>query len=94
MIKVSGTDQARANALNETGFRTLLRGRLAARYLYRGHFLQGDDDAPWAMHLRERLRMNVVARLNQSAQGALAQGQIESAERLYELGLRVGDLVT
>ena len=61
--------------------------------LYRGHFLQGDADAPWALHLRERLHVNVVARLNQSAQAALGQGDVELATRLYELGLQVDDLV-
>ena len=61
--------------------------------LYRGHFLQGDDDATWALHLRERLHVNVVARLNQSAQAALSQGDVELAIRLYELGLQVDDLV-
>lgn len=63
------------------------------RHLYGGHFLQGDDDAPWALHLRERLHVNVVARLNQSAQAALGQGDVELAMRLYELGLQVDDLV-
>ena len=63
------------------------------RLLYRGHFLQGDDDAPWALHLRERLHVSVVARLNQGAQGALSQADVEIATRLYELGLQVDDLV-
>ena len=66
------------------------------RRLYGGHFLQGDDDAAWALHLlhlRERLHVNVVARLNQSAQAALSAGAVELATRLYELGLQVDGLV-
>ncbi len=63
------------------------------RQLYRGHFLQGDDDVPWALHLRERLHVSVVARLNQSAHAALGLGQVNLAARLYELGLLVDDLV-
>jgi LuxR family transcriptional regulator, maltose regulon positive regulatory protein len=63
------------------------------RALYRGHFLQGDDAAPWALHLRERLRVAVVARLDQFAQSALNQGDVTSALRLFELGLKVDDLV-
>ena len=62
------------------------------RQLYRGPFLQGDD-APWALHLREGLHMSVVARLNQKAQGAIDQGDVELATRLYALGLQVDDLV-
>ena len=62
------------------------------RHLYRGHFLQGDDDAPWALWLRERLHVSVVARLNQSAHCAFDQGVVELAARLYELGLQVDDL--
>ena len=61
--------------------------------LYHGHFLQADADAPWALHLRERLHVNVLARLNQSARGALSQGHVALATRLYELGLQVDDLV-
>ena len=63
------------------------------RRLYRGHFLQGDDDAAWALHFRERLHVNVVARLSQSAQAALSAGAVELATRLYELGLQVDGLV-
>ena len=34
-----------------------------------------------------------MARLNQGAQGALSQADVEIATRLYELGLQVDDLV-
>jgi LuxR family transcriptional regulator, maltose regulon positive regulatory protein len=63
------------------------------QHLYRGHFLQGDDDAPWALRLRERLHVSVVAKLNQGAHCAFSQGDVELATRLYELGLQVDDLV-
>lgn len=55
--------------------------------------MQGDDDAPWALYLRERLHVSVVARLNQIAQAALAGGAVDLAAQLYELGLKVDDLV-
>jgi LuxR family transcriptional regulator, maltose regulon positive regulatory protein len=62
------------------------------RHLYRGHFLQGDD-VPWALSLRERLHVSVVTRLGQIAQAALTGGAVDLATRLYELGLKVDDLV-
>jgi ATP/maltotriose-dependent transcriptional regulator MalT/DNA-binding SARP family transcriptional activator len=63
------------------------------RHLYCGRFLQADDDAPWALRLREHLHMSVLRRLNQVAQAALLRGDAELATRLYGVGLHVDDLV-
>lgn len=63
------------------------------RRLYRGPFLQGEDDATWALALRERLHMAVVKKLSLTAAAALASGQVADARQIFEAGLEIDDLV-
>lgn len=63
------------------------------RRLYAGPFLQGEDDAPWAMGLRERLHVAFVKKLSASAAHALTEGRTALAAAICEAGLEVDDLV-
>lgn len=63
------------------------------RRLYRGPFLENEDDAPWALALRERLHMAVVKKLSVTAAAALANGQVADARQIFEAGLEIDDLV-
>lgn len=61
--------------------------------LYAGPFLRGEDDASWALPLRERLHVAVVKKIAAAAAVALGQGRIASARMIYEVGLDIDDLV-
>jgi DNA-binding SARP family transcriptional activator len=63
------------------------------RRLYAGPFLQGEDDAPWALPLRERLHVALVKKLSMAAAAALGSGRIELAHGIYEAGIDIDDLV-
>lgn len=67
--------------------------RLGAKALglYRGPFL-GDDDAPWALPLRERMRAKVVRYVQQRAQYLGQQGQIAAAIEVFRHGLEIDPL--
>ena len=55
--------------------------------LYRGHFLDHEEDAPWLLAPRERLRslfLSTVEKLGERAEGA---GDWRAAEQLYRRGI-------
>jgi LuxR family maltose regulon positive regulatory protein len=59
--------------------------------LYRGPFL-GDEEAPWALPLRERLRAKVLHYLGQWARQLEQDGRHEAAVALFHRGLEVDEL--
>ena len=61
--------------------------------IYAGPFLQGEDDAPWALQLRERLHVALVKKLSVAAADALAHDRIDLAQKIYAAGLEIDDLV-
>jgi DNA-binding SARP family transcriptional activator len=63
------------------------------RRLYAGPFLSGEDDAPWALQLRERLHVALVKKLSVMAADALAHGRVDMAHEKYDAGLEIDDLV-
>ena len=68
-----------------------LRRRLAD--LYRGPFLAGEQDAPWALSLRERLHLQVVGKVRDGGQEAERAAMLDEAFAYYRFGLEVDDLV-
>lgn len=63
------------------------------RRLYRGPFLTGEEDAAWALTLRERLHVKVVNRVSELALGAETEGHWQEALAACALGLDIDDLV-
>ena len=63
------------------------------RRLYAGPFLSGEDDALWALRLRERLHVALVKKMSVAAADALAHDRIELAHGIYDAGLEIDDLV-
>ncbi len=61
--------------------------------IYAGPFLQGEDDAPWALQLRERLHVALVKKLSVAAADALAHDRIDLAQEIYAAGLEIDDLI-
>ncbi len=61
------------------------------RRLYAGPFLRGDD-APWTLHLRERLHEALVKKLSTAA-AALAVARTDLACAIYDAGLEIDDCV-
>jgi DNA-binding SARP family transcriptional activator len=65
------------------------RGLLDA---YPGHFLAGDEDAPWAIDLRDRLRSKLVRTVLGLGEGLQAAGRWPEAVTLYERALELDNL--
>ncbi len=63
------------------------------RQLYRGEFLHGESDAPWALQLRERIHVGLIKVLCRNGEAALNNREPDLAAMFYELGLSVDDLV-
>jgi len=61
--------------------------------LYRGAFLPQDEDAPWAVPMRERLRSKFILALTRRASIAEAEGRHEQAVSLYLRGIDADSLV-
>jgi DNA-binding SARP family transcriptional activator len=61
--------------------------------LYGGRFLDGEPQAQWMLQLSERIHVGLVKALCHSGEAALRNRQPDVAARIYELGLRVDDLV-
>lgn len=59
--------------------------------LYRGPFLQSDDE-PWAHAPRERLRDKTLARVREIGVALEARGELAAAVLCYRHGLRIDDL--
>ena len=60
--------------------------------LYRGHFLEGDDEAAWILGLRQRLRGRFLRNLVALGHHLERRGEVDRAVRLYERGLDLDNL--
>jgi LuxR family maltose regulon positive regulatory protein len=60
--------------------------------LYLGHFLPADEDAPWTVSARERLRARFARALATQGQALAAAGRHDEALALYRRGLDTDDL--
>lgn len=60
--------------------------------LYTGHFLSGDNDKPWAISLRERLRSKYLRAVSLLGDIHEQSGKYAKAVEVYERGLDVDDL--
>ena len=60
--------------------------------LYQGSFLNGDDQSPWILPIRERLHGRIVEAVCMLAKEDEARGDDESALRLYSFGLSVEEI--
>ena len=60
--------------------------------IYRGPFLPEDQDAPWSISLRERLRSRFLRRETRTARQLLESGDVEAAADLYRRGIETDDL--
>jgi LuxR family maltose regulon positive regulatory protein len=61
--------------------------------LYRGNFLPADEEEPWTVKARERLRAKFVRLVENAAQADEAAGNWEEAISNYLKGLEADDLV-
>ncbi len=64
-----------------------------ALQLYRGNFLHGDDAAPWAASMRERLRGKFIRLVDAMGKDHEGIGQHEEAIAIYSRGIDTDDLV-
>jgi ATP/maltotriose-dependent transcriptional regulator MalT/DNA-binding SARP family transcriptional activator len=60
--------------------------------IYRGAFLPEDQDAPWSISMRERLRSRFLRCVARSARHLLECGDVEAAADLYRRGIETDDL--
>lgn len=60
--------------------------------LYRGHFLDEDDDIAWTLSPRERIRTRFFAHLAAIAARFEAGGNVEGAAALYQRGIELDEL--
>lgn len=61
--------------------------------MYRGSFMAGEPDKPWAISMRERLKSKFIRTVNQLARSWGAIGQWENAVECYQKALEVNDLI-
>jgi DNA-binding SARP family transcriptional activator len=83
------------DALAAQGDATPQRIAVAARALldaYPGRFLAGDDDQPWLMGLRDRLRSKLVRGVLALGRLMQAQGHARDAVALYQRALELDNL--
>jgi DNA-binding SARP family transcriptional activator len=59
---------------------------------YKGDFLKGQENLPWALPLREKMRSKFTRALTQIARKLMAQNQYEQAIGLYLRGLEIDEL--
>lgn len=64
----------------------------SALALYRGPFLYGDEDAPWALTPRERLRNHLLRSIVATADALQNSGHAAEAIGCYERGLELDEL--
>lgn len=60
--------------------------------LYRGHFLPGDEEAPWALSMRERLRAKFVDHVAKVGKRLEEAGRYDLAADYYRRGIEADDL--
>jgi ATP/maltotriose-dependent transcriptional regulator MalT/DNA-binding SARP family transcriptional activator len=60
--------------------------------IYRGPFLPEDQEAPWSISLRERLRSRFLRCVARYARRLLDSGDVEAASNLYRRGIETDDL--
>ena len=65
----------------------------AAAKLYQGAFLQGDDDVPWALPTRDRLRSRFVQAIEYLASVQEKAGALAQAITLYQRGIDTDNLM-
>lgn len=61
--------------------------------VYKGPFLAGEEDCPWALPLRERLHARVIRALERCAEALAIRGRHAEALALYERGIELDELV-
>lgn len=71
---------------------TALQALQQALVLYRGAFLGGDEQAPWALQTREQLRNRLLRDLVRAADALHEQGDVAGAIDCYERGLQLDAL--
>jgi LuxR family transcriptional regulator, maltose regulon positive regulatory protein len=60
--------------------------------LYTGRFLPGDEDKPWAVSLRERLRNKFLRAVGALGESSERDGKLKNAVEYYQKGLDADDL--
>jgi LuxR family maltose regulon positive regulatory protein len=61
--------------------------------MYRGSFMAGEPDKPWAISMRERLKSKFIRTVNQLAHYWEKTGQWENALECYQKALEVDDII-
>ena len=61
--------------------------------LYRGAFLADDEDASWAVAMREKMRVRIIDALGRFASSLEESGSYQEAAEYYLRGIEVDDLV-
>jgi DNA-binding SARP family transcriptional activator len=82
-------ESAARNASDERAWNEVIRLVERAVNLYKGPFLAGDADAPWAIPLNDRLRRRLLRQLVQIGQYWEQAEDLQQAANMYEEGLRV-----
>ena len=60
--------------------------------LYKGRFLSGEEDKPWSVSLRERLRNKFLRAIGMLGESWERDGKLKNAVACYQNGLEVDDL--
>ncbi len=63
-----------------------------ALHLYTGHFLDGEDDKPWAISMQERIRSKYLSAVGLLGNLHEQSGKYARAAEVYQRGLEVDDL--
>jgi LuxR family transcriptional regulator, maltose regulon positive regulatory protein len=82
-------DSALRNGSDEHVWSEALKLIQKAAELYKGPFLGGDADAPWAIPLNDRLRRRLLRQLIRLGQHWEAREDLHQAISVYEEGLRI-----
>jgi len=69
-----------------------LRSLELAVALYAGRFLPGDEDRPWSVSLRERLRNRFLRAVGMLGESSERDGKLRNAVEYYQKGLDADDL--
>ena len=69
-----------------------LRSLERAVSLYAGRFLPGEEDKPWSVSLRERLRNKFLRAVGELGESSERDGKLRNAVEYYQKGLEADDL--